>query len=180
MSRAEAVARWCGGAGRSSCRWLGVVLVDRHRSARESAPKSAAPAHRTRLAWQAGAKALAAFTFSFVCRRPAEPEVMGSRGRSRWGIGLKRRVAAALRDSERRPPTPPNSRRGLYIYISSPPRLPRSHSFDTLVAARERCLAARDRAHDSDMRSFWLQCARHFQMQLGDFTPWEPLPSPAT
>jgi hypothetical protein len=76
------------------------------------------------------------------------------------------------------PPTPPKTGAlSIEVYISRPPV---SHRLtETLLASRDRCLLARDRAHDVDMQTYWRQCAAHFETLLGG-KPWELSPLPAT
>jgi hypothetical protein len=44
---------------------------------------------------------------------------------------------------------------------------PARGQIERLIVARDRCLTARDRAEDKDMRTFWTHSARHFEMALG-------------
>ena len=87
---------------------------------------------------------------------------------------IRKDRAISLRD----PPTPPKTGALSIEVLISRPRV--SHRLtETLIASRERCLLARDRAHDADMRTYWRQCAAHFETLLGG-KPWELSPLPAT
>ena len=80
---------------------------------------------------------------------------------------LNPREIKALRFFKSRPPTPPKSGRGPYINIFPSMGPSHAHSADYLTAARERCLTARDKAQDPDMRTYWNHCARHFEIHIG-------------
>jgi hypothetical protein len=72
-------------------------------------------------------------------------------------------------------PTPPKSGAPSYIRIHPPTGHPLSHraplthvtELDGPLAARDRCLAARDRAHDPAMRVYWTQCANRLGAERG-------------
>ena len=65
-----------------------------------------------------------------------------------------------------RPPSPPNLWPPSPINISSPVGHTLANS-ERYTTARERCLTARDRAQDEEMRLYWLHCAKHFEFQMG-------------